>query len=232
MYLVEIPFLILGIWFLLKYRPDNYQLILWWLIVAPVAAALTFQTPHALRSHNMVVPLIIITAYGLYQFIAWVRAKLSPVLLLITYSLLVISYIWNFARYLHQYYIHYPKTYPTAWEYGFAQLVDYVKGVKDQYEEIYVTDKYDQPYVLFLFYLKYPPEEFQKEVVLTPRDKFGFSTVRNFSKFHFEGIDWEKVKNLPNALIIGTDREIPDTAEIIKVIKFPNGQPAFKITKT
>ena len=239
LYLAEIPFVVLGIWFLLKTKTKSSQFVFWWLAIAPVAAALTFQTPHALRAHNMVIPLTIITAYGLGSVLRGLerrrakggkRDKKRLVVLLTSCS--VVLLVWNFARYLHQYYVHYPQNYPEAWEYGFEELVDYIGDVQGQYEQIYVTDKYDQPYILFLFYLRYPPERFQREVVLTPRDKFGFSTVRSFGKFHFEEIDWEKVKNAPNALIIGTGQEIPDSAEIIKIINFPNGQPAFEIAKT
>ena len=35
----------------------------------------------------------------------------------------MIVYVWQVARYLHEYYIHYPQTYPAAWEYGFKELV-------------------------------------------------------------------------------------------------------------
>ena len=130
---------------------------------------------------------------------------------------------------MHQYYFHYPKTYPDAWEDGFDQLVSYVQTVGEKYERIYVTDKYDQPYILFLFYLQYPPDQFQQEVSLTPRDRFGFSTVRDFDKYHFEQIDFEALKKEKNVLIIGTDEEIPDSARIIKEIYFKNGKPAFQI---
>jgi len=138
---------------------------------------------------------------------------------------------WSVGRYLHEYYIHYPQTYPAAWEYGFDQLVNYIKPIQDKYDKIYVTDKDDQPYILFLFYLKYPPAQFQKEVVLTPRDQFGFSTVMDFSNFHFNKINWDEIKDEKNILVIGTSDEIPNGANIIKVINFPNGQPAFKIVK-
>ncbi|MBI4089673.1 MAG: hypothetical protein HY424_03105, partial [Candidatus Levybacteria bacterium] len=75
------------------------------------------------------------------------------------------------------------------------------------------------------------PEKFQKEHVLTARDKFGFSTVRDFDKFHFEEIDkWEEVnERFRNGLIIGTTDEIDDGRNIIHRIYFPNGKPAFKI---
>jgi hypothetical protein len=232
MYLLDILFLPLGIYFLLKNQPNGRKVIFLWLGVAPVAAAMTFQTPHALRALNMVVSLMIINAFGLYYFFTWVKRNFTKKVCVVCYVLCVTCYSWNFARYLHQYYIHYPKTYPAAWEYGFSDLVGYVKSVEKNYQEVYVTDKYDQPYILFLFYLQYPPSGFQKEVILTPRDEFGFSTVRNFDKYHFEEIHWDEIKEIPGNLVVGTNEEIPDQADIIKKVYFPNGEVAFKIAKT
>lgn len=250
MHLFEIPFLIFGFYFLITKRPKNWPVVFLWLGVAPMAAAMTFQTPHALRAHNMVIPLTIISAYGFYHFWLWVKNKKVRFLVMGYLFLVIIAILWGTSYYLHQYYVHYPKTYPFAWEYGFEELVNYVKEVKDDYEKVYVTDRYDQPYILFLFYLQYPPEKFQKEVILTPRDKFGFSTVRDFDKFHFASINFEELKEEPNVLIIGTDEEIPvitvdakrlqlvkegkapPPPEIIKEIYFKDESIAFQVVKT
>jgi hypothetical protein len=65
---------------------------------------------------------------------------------------------------------------------------------------------------------------------LTSRDEFGFSTVREFDKYLFMPIDFDQVRpNYSNALIVGTGEEIPDEANIIKNIYFPNKEPAFQV---
>jgi len=226
----DILFVVLGIYFLILKRPQNWQFIFLWLMVAPVAAAMTFQAPHALRANNMVIPLVIIVAYGAINLFDWFKKK-KKIIRLIFYVFILLLIPWNAGRYLHEYYVHYPKTYPAAWEYGFDQLVPYLEEIKGEYEKVYVTDKYDQPYIIFLFYLKYPPEEFQKEVKLTPRDKFGFSTVRDFDKFHFEAINWDELKTKSNILVVGTPEEINTSATILKRIYFKNGQTAFLVVK-
>ena len=231
MYYFDIPFVMAGFYFLLLKRPSNWKLVIFWLLLAPVAAAMTYQSPSALRANNMVIPMVIISAYGAINIFEWFKKRMK-FLRVIFYLLLLIFVPWNIGRYLHQYYIHYPKTYPFAWEYGFEPIVGYVKEVEGKYENIYVTEKLDQPYILFLFYLKYPPAVFQKEVVLTPRDKFNYSTVRNFGKYHFQTIDWENLKNKPKSLVIGVEGEIPPTAKILKKIYFSNGGLAFQIAKT
>ena len=229
MYFFDIIFLAIGFYFFILKRPKNWLVVFLWLLIAPIAAALTFQAPHALRANNMVFPLVIIAAYGAYWFLNWLKkmkVKLLKVLILI---LVILLMGWNISRYLHQYYVHYPKVYPAAWEYGFEQLVDEVKDLAGNYDQVYVTDRYDQPYILFLFYLKYPPVDFQKQVELTARDQFGFSTVRDFDNFHFEAIDWDKLKTRSNILVVATPEEINESATILKRIYFPNGQVAFLI---
>jgi len=231
MYLFDIPFVLFGFYFLFLKRPKYWQLIIFWLLLAPVAAAMTYQSPSALRANNMVVPMVIVSAYGFLNIIEWFKGRVKA-LRVIFYIVLLVFIPLSIGRYLYQYHVAYPRTYPFAWEYGFEEIVDYVKDVQDKYQNIYVSEKMDQPYVMFLFYLKYPPEVFQKEVVLTPRDKFNYSTVRDFGKYHFRSIDWQELENEPDALVVGVEGEIPNNAKILKNIYFSNGGLAWQIAET
>lgn len=225
LYFTDFVFVVLGIVFLIRKQSSLGQIVWLWLLIAPLAAALTFQTPHALRAQNMVIPITILIALGIYSLKDY-QLKLRVILALI----IIPVYMWQFARYLHEYYVHYPQAYPTAWEYGFKQLVPYVESVKGKYNKILVTDKYDQPYILFLFYSKYPPQNFQGHHTLSFRDKFNFSTVRDYDKYHFADTPWSKVRDIHSSLIVAAPEDIPDIGvNIVKTINFPNGQPAFKI---
>lgn len=230
LYLFDIIFIIAGLVFIAK-KSTNWALVLVWLVVSPTVAALTFQSPHALRAQSMVIPLMIISAYGLISLSRWLHNVVSRKILLDFVFLLFLVFVsWNFGRYLHMYWVHMAKEYPFSSQYGVKELVSYFTENGERYEKIIVTDRYDQPYILFLFYLKYPPEEFQKDHELAPRDKFGFSTVRSFDKHQFQAIDFDTTRpEYPNSLIIGTDEEIPDEANIIKRIYFPNGDSVFEI---
>lgn len=227
-YWIDLMFLLAGVYFLFKTKPKNYLFILYWLTIAPVASALTFQSPHAIRALNMVIPLEIIAAYGFLNI--WKSKIVNRGFVLLFHCFIVLALVWNFSFYLHQYYIHTPQTYPAAWEYGFRELVDYVKSNEGKYDKIYVTNKYDQPYILFAFYLKYSPEEFQKEAKLTARDQYGFSTVESFGKYHFSSIDSGNLPRGGKTLIVGAPNEIPDSATIVKRIYFKDGKnEAFRI---
>jgi len=231
LYLWQFPLLIAAMFSFANKQPSKMGIILIWLAIAPIPASLTFQSPHALRAQNMVIPLTILSAYGLAVIINFLKENIKiKTLLGIFYFLLVVVLTWSLSRYLHQYWVHMAKTFPYSSQYGVKELVDYLKNTEA--EEVIITTRYDQPYILFLFYLKYPPQLFQKNHTLTERDKFGFSTVPVFDRYLFKSIDFENDKlKYPNALIVGTEEEIPNTANIIKNIYGSNGLLYFQVVK-
>lgn len=232
MYLTDLLFVLLGLVSLIStFKNQNSKVVLYWLVIAPVAAALTFQAPHALRAENMVIPLIIISAIGFAKLLDWYFMLHSKKLSFGLYLLTFILVIWQFARYQHMYWIHMAKEYPFSSQYGVKELVSYISQNQGKYQNIVVTDRYDQPYILFLFYLKYPPSQFHFHHTLTSPDEFGFSTVRSFDKYNFLTFaDWESIKgDYPGSLIAGTPQEIPKEANIVKRIYGTNGYEYFDI---
>ena len=229
LYLFEIITVILGIIILLKRFDKSSIVVFSWLILAPFASALTFQAPHALRAHNMAIPAVLISAVGLNLLIDWIGGlkKLKNSF----YIILSLIIFLSFTRYLHMYYVHMAKEYPYSSQYGVKELVDYMKENEENYKNVVVTDRYDQPYILFLFYTKYDPIKFQQDHSLTPKDQFGFSTVREFGKYRFISFGkWEEVRSsYPNSLIMGTPTQIPQEANIVKRIYGINGFEYFDI---
>lgn len=218
-YLLEFPFLLLGVFFLFnspQFKTLKF-LTLNLLVVSPLASSLTFQAPSALRSLPLSIPLTVLISLGLYQAI-----NRFPK---VSYSLLFIGYLLSITYYLDSYYVHYQKRYPFAWNYGFDQVTSYLQSQKNNYQNIYLTNKYDQPYILYLFFSQYPPQQLHSQIKLTPPDQFGFSTVHQIDNLHFEKIDWNNIPS--DSLVITADEPIP--IDPIKIINFPNYAPGFKI---
>ena len=230
MYLIDLIFLLIGFIFITR-NFSRWKIIIAWLIFAPIPAALTFQSPHALRAQSMVIPLVMISAYGAVILFSWLSNHIKPKLLLFSCYLVLITFLfWDFTRYLHEYHVYMAKTYNFSSQYGVKELVEYIKKDGEQFSQIIVTDRYDQPYILFLFYMKYPPDKFQGDHTLTPRDKFGFSTVRGFDKYKFLSVNWDEMRNLRDTILVGAPNEINDIdANITKRIYFPSGDVAFEI---
>lgn len=234
LYTFELITVLLGLFILLKHSSSSKKFILIWLLVAPLAAALTFQSPHALRAHNMVIPITIISAFGLSYAIDLLDKFLKKKFLLkLSYLFISLIVVWSFARYMHMYWVHMSKEYPFSSQYGIKELVDYVNSQKGDFKHIVVTDRYDQPYILFLFYLKYPPSEFQNNHQLSERDQYGFSTVREFDKYKFISItNWDSLREqFRDSLIAGTDEEIYQGTNVVKRIYGSNGYMYFEIVR-
>lgn len=227
LYLFEIITIITGSYFLLTRKLKNIKVIFIWLAVSPIAASLTYQTPHALRAENMVIPVTLISGAGLGSIIENIlKLKTFYRGIGIFFSILIISFF--FSRFIHQYFVHLPKQYALEWEYGFSKLVPFIFENKDKYQKIVVTNRYDQPYILFLFYLKYDPIKYQQTAKPAGLDKYGFSTINSFDKFEFRPVGKEEAGKDQDTLYIGTAEEI-ESPNVDKQINFPNGNPVFKI---
>jgi len=172
LYLVELPLLLFGVLYLIKSKQKHLKkLVFFLLIISPLASSLTFQAPSALRSLPLTIPFSILIAGGLLYFN---RPRLS-----------IILYILSFVYFHDAYFIHAPKRYPFAWNAGFPEIVSLVESQKSNYQNIFFTNRYDQPYILYLFFTKYPPVLLQSQIKLTPPDSFGFSTVAKIDNITF-----------------------------------------------
>jgi len=177
LYLIEAPLLLLGVWFWLREKRRERYLPFLLLLTAPVASAMTFQAPSALRSLPMTVPLAVFIGFGIRSLFNFKPKKL-------VFVFLSLAYLWSLLSWSDQYFDHYLKRYPSAWP-DFKGVADWIKENGSKYDRICIAGDYDQPYILALFYLQYPPEKIQKEIRLTPPDQFGFSTVESFGRYQF-----------------------------------------------
>jgi len=223
LYIWEAPFILLGILQLLKYQ--NSRILFWWFLAAPAASALTTGTPHAVRALTYLPTYQIFTAVGLFHFYRNLLPKLRfRYILSIGLSVLVVL---NVFYYLNSYYIHTPVEASADWQYGYKQAVVEIKNWESQVDKVIMTYAYDQPHVFILFYDRIDPLWYQKQ--WTGGEVMRFK--RKFGKYEFRPIDWARDKDLKNTLIIGTPSEIPATENVVKEIKFLNGQIAFRVVK-
>lgn len=230
LYLFEFITIALGLFYLFSRKNPLTWIILIWLGIAPVASSMTYQTPSALRAENMVIPLILISGVGLGLLINLLSVQRS----IVKYGALCLGsvfIVFFVLKFIHQYFIHLPKQNALEWQYGFSELVPKIFDQKDQYDKTIITTRYDQPYILFLFYSKYDPLKFQQTAKSTPPDKFGFSTIESFDKFEFRAISQEEIGKIKNLLYVGSADEI-NQEKLDNVIYYPNGKEAFKIVGT
>lgn len=225
LYLWELPFLLMGLYFLIfgKFSRKTKLFIFSWFLISPIPAAVTNDVPHAVRTLNFLPTYQIFVALGIYSFCVWIRSfvKMAPVRNVIL-GLGILIALFNFTFFLNQYFSQQNYYYSKDWQYGYEEAVEFVSS--QDYEKIVVSSEVplDQSYIFFLFYLKYPPYDFQNAK----------TTVGNhgFDKYEFREIDWKNDQNLENTLFVGRAQDI-EGGEILKTINYLNGETAIVIAK-
>jgi 4-amino-4-deoxy-L-arabinose transferase-like glycosyltransferase len=181
-YLVLLPFALIGIYFLVQRRS---WLLLILLALAPLPAALTFETPSTVRALLMTVPLSGIIGSGLvvsFRFLKpWRRMFLGGLIVLAVAWLYQVWYFYNSYFFLAQ--IH--QSY--EWQGAYERLVKRVANLEDDYQRVVSGATGGPPYIFFLFYNRYDPVKYQAQVNqhIGPTDPFGFIHITGFGKYEF-----------------------------------------------
>jgi len=232
---LELILLILGFVYLVNSKEKFKWFILPWLLLAPLPAVLSRDQVNAVRSINMVVPLILISAFGtIYLFEMLGRFKLKTLFCVV----FCLFYILNFVYFLDSYFIHQPLHNAKYWYYGYKQVVNKVWLVRDNYKKTVIQQSYNQPYIYFLFYTRFDPARYQKQanLVLSGPD---VGLVDYVDNVEFKNLNLPDLRNQNNYLIVADYAKIPDEVikgipefRLLEDIDYRSGDVAFRIIET
>ena len=141
---------------------------------------------------------------------------------------IVVLFVGNFIFYLHQYFHQQNYFYSKDWQYGHKEAVEYVKSIEGEYDKVVVSNQepLDQTHMFWLFYLRYPPQTYQKEAFDASG---GFQSNHAFGKYEFRPIDFGKEVKDGKTLFVGRPGDFPNAQSILKQINYLNGKPAIYI---
>lgn len=168
---------------------DLFFLMIFWLLIAPLPAALTRDEIQANRTLGMFVPLSYFSALG-YGII---KNKIFKAFIFITFVL-------GLVYYLDMYYNHMVKKSPDAWLSGYAEATQF--ALAKPYEHIYFTDFYGQPYIYFLFYKHYDPFKYQEKNHFVSPQNQDVGTVTQLDNISFGSFSFNSLKATSNSLIV------------------------------
>lgn len=222
LYLWSLPFLLIGLFSLLREKTEVSLFLLFWLLVAPLPAATARETPHALRIENILPTFQIFTAFGVIVFYQWLKKQKKR----FRYCLITAAaglLIFNIAFYLHNLFFHYPWEFSGEWQYGYKEAIEYISQVKDNYEKVVFTTALGRPYIYFLFYEQYPPEKFWQNSQVE-KEAMGFINVHAFDKYQFQR-NLTEIDSNGQTLYVLTVQEVPDGVNRLKTFYLLNGRP-------
>lgn len=234
MYFVEAPFLILGFFtlFLLR-RKMEAKFILFWILIAPLAAVITKDAPHTNRMFAIFPALSIVLALGLYEFFRYLKNpdRLKK-LIILTF---ILTYLLNFIIYLDRYHLHFPKNETQNWGNSYKSLINILDRKEYSGKKVVFARPEASHYIFLLFYKQYSPETYQDSVVRYPPSSDKFVYVKRFDRYEFRDIVWSKDLKSKDLLLIDFARDIPPfVREDYKTIdtKLPNGKAFFTIVES
>lgn len=224
LYLWEMPFLLWGIFQISKKGGLMAKILCAWFLISPIAASPTTGLPHAIRTLVFLPTFQIFTGVGVLEFLNWLKGK-KTFLKKIVCVAASIFVSFNIIFYLHMYFGHLNHEDSYDWQYGYKETVDYVKSHSADYDKIVVSTRLEQPYMFFLFYLKYDPVQYLAE---GGTHSGGFAEYKNkFDKYEFRPINWISERRDGTVLYVGSPGEIP--APDLVTIHYLNGEEAMRI---
>lgn len=226
LYLWELPFLLFGIFTVVKnIRGPARAVLIGWFLFSPVAASPTTGLPHAVRTLVFLPTFQIFTAVGVVAMLAHMQKNrlygIQRVGVLVLELAIIVFAGFNILYYLDMYFVHLNPEDSEYWQYGYKNTVSYTEQHKTQYQKIVVSTGLEQSYMFFLFYTKYDPKAYLAG---------GGSNSPNiaFDTYVFRKIDWKKEKHDGSILYVGSPSEMP-RGNVMNV-NFLNGQPAIEVS--
>lgn len=204
--------------------------LIFWFLVGLIPAVITVGDFPIIRAMSILpLPLIFITQ-GFSSTINLFRK--NPIKNLISISLILILLVQSFV-YFKNYFNDYAKNYSDSWQYGYKEVVAYIKDNYQNYDQIIFTKKYGEAHEFVLFYWQWNPMSYQNDPNLNWDFHADWYWVNSFDKFKFVN-DWEiksqteKVKQ-KTLLITSPDNYNKNNGTLLKTVYFLNHQPAFDI---
>lgn len=234
-YLFELPWLLIGIFEIIRKNIINRLFIAIWILIGIIPASLANNEHSASRTLLILPPLLLLIstgAVGFFKLIKNIRNNYLKWGIIYGYVIFITTFLLK-AVFIFD--IHFPVQRGEAFMEGTKETVVFALNNQDKYQEI-VYDPYrgieapyivNIPYMYFLFYSKYNPYLYQNET-----KKYGNESF-SFNKFTFRRINWREDRAKKVTLFIGSPWSLPlkDISEddILKKVYLLNGNLALLI---
>lgn len=236
--LIQLPFLLMGVFSLIKLAGfvEQKRFILAWVFLGMLLSGLTFE-PHSPHRAIMVFTMLnIISAAGLYYFIAGLGKKTN--IKFAANTILILAFAINFTYFIHIYFVNFPFEKSQNLHYPFKQVAQFAWSHYNDFDQIIFDPQFGEiapvvgtaAHYYLAYYGNYPPGKFQKEYRIgqKPREVL-------FGKFSIRKVDWREDQNLKNTLIIASTWSLPiesiDKVKKIQTFYFYDNHPAFYAIK-
>lgn len=216
LYAWEIVFFLPGLAVLLFSSLDKRLkfLIFYWILISPIAGAVTTGAPHAMRSYTVIPSLQIITSLGTVFFYVYLGRFVSTKFLRAGFGLLVGLSVMFFS---YQYFSVFPKLHSSSFQYPLAQ------ALKELYvnKNIVVSNQnaLNQSYMFYLFYNNFDPQVYQQ---MGGTESGGFAVEHEIGDAVFRPVKFSEEKK--GVILVGNTSDFPAGIVPFRIYKALDGK--------
>jgi len=244
-YHFDLLLILLALWILVsnysKSSPDRkkvFQVLLIWLVLAPIPSALTRDGgTHASRLILMLPPLIVFSALGFETILGRLKDNKEKLVA----GTLLLFMLFEMTRFLYSYFVAWPMESWRAWQYGYKEVGLYLRANSNKYERVLLNNTYEPMLPRFLFWYGYDMNDFQETF---KDDKHIDSIYPNFNgfklgdKFYFGELvkRIEVLASKENLVVASTENDVTDPyifdnpeLLLLDIVYSPTRKPIFYI---
>ena len=206
-----------------KHGRDRIAKEMVWVVLAVfigvLPAIISNDVPNGNRAHGIIPWIQILAAYGFLRCEVWVcKQKKQKTLTSMFYTGTIIVLIVQTLLYTYWYVQTYSGTQAAKeFQYGYEEAVQFARQKEREVHTVIFTSAYGQPYIYILLFKKLTPIQFHQGAL---------------ANYEIRDLNWQNDRNRTNVLIVGTPKEIPaDAQHIVKEIRYPGGEVAFRIVE-
>lgn len=201
------------------------------ILICILPAALTNSPAQALRPLYLIIPLTLVSSYAL----VYLYSK-NKIFFVLTMVIMLIES----GRYFNVYFNDYSKSYSDSWQYGYKQMIEYVKKDRGD-KEVIITKKLGEPHIYAAMYGLYEPED----LVEADNVRFyqsGWYWTDKIGSVYFAN-DWQMLEDSKDVvlesgklvpykdkIIVSGEKNAPKGGRKIKEITDMNGKVVFVIS--
>ena len=232
LYWFELPLLFFFLVAFVKSKDRRfYYLILGWILVAPIPAALATGPGYAGNRSVIMIPAIqIALAVGLTEALKYFKNQY-------VWAGYFVFAVFCFFVFLNSYFIVSPAIASKDMLYGNLEAATWLSQNIDKNTQVVVDKSLSEPHIYIAFASRWNPTEYQMATKnwnftgegLTWVDQMPIYSLGNYT---FKTVHTKEYEKISGVILVGKPDEFPSGANIIKTIYYPDGTPAILIVKT
>lgn len=225
LYFSEFVIFLFGLTFLFKLGGPNRFLPLVLIALGILPAAMTRDTGHVLRSLLSAPGFILLSGLG-FSSLSAVSSKAWFRLAVFILAVEIITFIFA-------YFTWYPKAYARDWQYGHAEVAEYLRAHEGEYNRIVMTKWYGEPQLFLAFYNRWDPwtyiENNRPLLRYQAEGRLWLDQLPEYElgKYTFKYLDWDNESQQKGILYIGKVDDFPSSVNLKKTVNYPDGSIAF-----